>query len=175
MYVVSQMTSKNPNVHVSHTDIKSANGIINNLLFLTPNRKLLYVTDTRNGLPSHIFEHLSCFLPGLLALGAHTLDLPAREKELHLWAARGLAYTCWISYSDQATGLGPDQMKMVAGERWMDHVKTWEEEGGVGGVPPGIQEVSRIGDSTRDYVNAQPIYLLRPEVSIGFTFFLGVG
>ena len=43
---------------------------------------------------SHEFEHLSCFLPGLLALGVYTLpELSHRDKDLHMWAARGLAYT----------------------------------------------------------------------------------
>lgn len=48
-------------------------------------------------------EHLSCFLPGLFALGVHVLgeELSEAERELHLWAARGLGQTCWIMYADQ--------------------------------------------------------------------------
>lgn len=84
-------------------DLRSASAIIQNLLFLSPKRRLLYVTDLQSGTPSHIFEHLSCFLPGLLALGAQTLDLPQHDKELHQWAASGLAYTCYMTYADQAT------------------------------------------------------------------------
>ncbi|KAH0835805.1 glycoside hydrolase [Lanmaoa asiatica] len=53
--------------------------VINNLLFLTPERHLLYVTDStmwkRGIAPSHSFEHLACFFPGLLALGVHLLPL----------------------------------------------------------------------------------------------------
>ncbi|KAH7907888.1 glycoside hydrolase family 47 protein [Hygrophoropsis aurantiaca] len=53
--------------------------ILLNNLFLSPTRQLLYVTDIAqfkaSTRVSHAFEHLSCFLPGLLALGAHTLPL----------------------------------------------------------------------------------------------------
>ncbi|EEB94866.1 hypothetical protein MPER_06255 [Moniliophthora perniciosa FA553] len=102
--------------------LQASHAIIHNLLYLPPDRDFLYVTDTHftpsnkshPHSPSHNFEHLSCFLPGLLALGHATLkesDFPsADERELHLWAAEGLAYACWLSYADQKTGLGPDEM-----------------------------------------------------------------
>jgi hypothetical protein len=85
-------------------DIQSATGIIDNLLYLSPERGLLYVTDLYPGaLPSGKLEHLSCFLAGTLALGAWAMpELP----KTHRWAAEGLAHTCWITYADQASGLG---------------------------------------------------------------------
>lgn len=98
-------------------DLKSTNAIIENLLYLTPSRKLLYVTDMWEDKPSHTLEHLSCFLPGLFALGVSTLPhdtLPKDVRERHLWAAEGLAETCWITYADTKTGLGPDEMSMEA-------------------------------------------------------------
>ncbi|EGO22314.1 glycoside hydrolase family 47 protein [Serpula lacrymans var. lacrymans S7.9] len=158
--------------------LNSAKGIIDNLLFLTPKRQLLYVTDTIGGKPSHIFEHLSCFLPGLLALGAHTLDLAPAEKQIHEWAASGLAYTCWTSYADQATGLGPDEMVMVAGAtqnvtsgRWVDVVADWVDQGRPGGLPPGLHEppVVKVGTTEeRDYYAKKNSYLLRPETLESF-------
>lgn len=51
---------------------------------------MLYVTDISFGEPTYKFEHLSCFLPGLLALGVHTLELSPRDLERHSWAAEGL-------------------------------------------------------------------------------------
>lgn len=46
------------------------------MLYLSEARNLLYVTDTnRDFRPSHNFEHLSCFLPGLFAVGADQLEL----------------------------------------------------------------------------------------------------
>lgn len=149
--------------------MKAVHSIMKHLLYLTPTRNLLYVTDETNGYPSRIFEHLSCFLPGLLTLGAHTLPLDPNEKQLQIWAAQGLAYTCWITYADHETGLGPDEMVMDAWQdeldgRWLPHVQAWEAQGRPGGVPPGLKEVPTQPNGFRDYSTRQPGYLLRPEV-----------
>ena len=128
-----------------------------------------------NGTPSHAFEHLSCFLPGLLALGAHTLGpaLEPRVRDIHAWAAQGLAYTCWMTYADHETGLGPDVMRMDPvlrteenpyGGLWLYQVEQWEEAGKPGGVPPGLREGPPMPDGKRDYRATRAAYLLRPEV-----------
>ena len=152
-----------------YIDIKSATGIINNLVYQTPTRGLLYPGDIYHGSFDHRYEHLSCYLPGILALGAYILpdtELPPRQKEIHRWAAHGLAYTCAILYVEKETGLGFDEIKMTGnGIRWMDVVDEWEL-GGRRGVPPGMGEPEPESDwQKRDY---NPIhanyYLLRPEV-----------
>ncbi|KAE9399903.1 glycoside hydrolase family 47 protein [Gymnopus androsaceus JB14] len=205
--------------------LRATTHIITNLLFLSPKRHLLYVTDTvlsteeHRARPSHIFEHLSCFLPGLLALGAHTLPLDDLAslginledlgnesifgyagkgykllagynlKTLHMWAAEGLAQTCWLSYADMPTGLGPDEMLVYAqgdtrwgetldgfkdggGYPWMDAITKWKGSG-ARGAPPGVgdktpviyTETERLRGSgrARDYTIKKPGYLLRPE------------
>jgi len=174
--------------------ITSANGVINHLLYISTNRSLLYATDLYQGvksLPTHRYEHLTCFLPGLLALGAHTLDLNEKDKKRHMRAARGLAYTCYVSYADQASGLGPDVLQVVNGTKWVDALDEWENGGkleveepsmidegevkkrdGVG-IPPGLGEPPIEARSSsldwaekrarRDYSNAAAGYLLRPE------------
>ncbi|KAG6374849.1 glycoside hydrolase family 47 protein [Boletus reticuloceps] len=119
--------------------------VINNLLYISSQRELLYVTDStihmNQTATSHSFEHLSCFFPGLLALGAHLLplnnletiginitqlgdDLPPKYRQgyealadfdladLHIWAAEGIAQMCYLSYADQPSGLGPDTVSM---------------------------------------------------------------
>ncbi|KAJ1816000.1 hypothetical protein LPJ75_002170 [Coemansia sp. RSA 2598] len=48
-------------------------------------------------------EHLACFYPGLLALGAQVLDRPQ-----DMAVAEQLAYTCYMSYKTSPTGLGPE-------------------------------------------------------------------
>jgi mannosyl-oligosaccharide alpha-1,2-mannosidase len=163
--------------------LKSTRSIINHLLFLSPNRELLYVTDLRDGgTPSNRFEHLSCFLPGLFALGAHVLPssptaaddsalrFTERDRQLHEWAARGLAYTCWLTYADQATGLGPDVVQMHSkspgrNERWIDALEKWEQDHHPRTDPPGLKEVEPERDpDKRDYSNTSPTHLLRPEV-----------
>ncbi|KAG6883681.1 hypothetical protein C0992_008139 [Termitomyces sp. T32_za158] len=152
--------------------LRSMNAVINNLLYLTPKRQLLYVTDTRDSEPSHTFEHLSCFFPGLLALGVHTLDLPTKDRELHSWAAEGLARTCWATYLDTETGLGPDEVQMLPGAwvvggkgLWIKHLREWEEKGRQGD-PPGLGEVEKAEE--REYMLKKRKFLLRPETLESF-------
>ena len=149
------------------TDIQTANTILSTLIYVSSPRGLLYVTDVFPiPKPSHKFEHLSCFLPGLLTLGASTLPLSPHDRQLHQWAAQGLAYTCWITYADSETGLGPDEMAMKPGSKWLDAVDAWERQGRPGGVPPGLAEVppARGKKAQKDYTEMKTGYLLRPEV-----------
>jgi mannosyl-oligosaccharide alpha-1,2-mannosidase len=151
--------------------IKSATGIINKLIYQTPTRGLLYAIDIIHGSPYHRFEHLTCYLPGVLALGASTLpdtELSPRDKEIHRWAAHGLAYTCAISFLDQKSGLGAEEMRMSGdGRRWMEVVDEWELQGGrqSGELPPGMGEPEPERDpKKRDYSTSYPnVWLLRPE------------
>jgi mannosyl-oligosaccharide alpha-1,2-mannosidase len=121
------------------------------------------VTDVRGQFPSYSLEHLSCFLPGLLALGAHSLspnELSPEARKLHAWAAEGLANTCWASYHDSATGLGPDIMYFPSGSvKWTDALKMWD---GVG-LPPGVGDAERKTEDF-EYGYKSGAYLLRPEV-----------
>ncbi|KAF8552304.1 glycoside hydrolase family 47 protein [Imleria badia] len=203
--------------------------VINNLLFLTPERHLLYVTDAfmwkRAVTPSHLFEHLACFFPGLLALGVHLLPLNHLDvlginvtaladdmlptdryafnelakfnlADVHLWAAEGLAQTCYLTYADQPSGLGPEIVRMDVEElgsiRWMDAMRAWKEgRDGRDAPPPGIgdmkpwtspldtnvtvEELVRPGRrkgkaSTfgRDYLIQNKAYYLRPETVESF-------
>lgn len=92
---------------------RTISGIIEHNLFLSPGRGLLYVTDFTSNWVSRRFEHLSCFLPGLLALGAEMLPdgaLTADERELHKWAAQGLGEACATMYNDNPTGLGAEEV-----------------------------------------------------------------
>ncbi|EIW79066.1 glycoside hydrolase family 47 protein [Coniophora puteana RWD-64-598 SS2] len=189
--------------------IDAANGILTHLFYSTPNRGLVYVTDTVSslsspsggggaGAPTHRLEHLSCFLPGLLALGVQTLGsagggegaLSAYEEEMHMWAAKGLAYTCAASYGDTATGLGPDELRMeqrvllspgesggqqpeyetrARPEHWARKYDRWVEQGRPGGVPPGtyaggfLEGGEGRASGARDWTVLKSAYLLRPE------------
>jgi hypothetical protein len=192
--------------------------VINNLLYVSSQRQLLYVTDStisgNRTATSHSFEHLSCFFPGLLALGAHLLplnnlettginitqlgdDLPPKYRQgyealagfdladLHLWAAEGIAQTCYLSYADQPSGLGPDVVAMRLGKsgniRWIDAMQRWKESGQPGS-PPGVGDKrpwvgnpkaktameKRVDTITRDYGIRNTAYYLRPEAIESF-------
>ncbi|KAF8509918.1 glycoside hydrolase [Gautieria morchelliformis] len=168
--------------------MKSMTGILDNLVFLSRTRNLLYVTDSfGNIFPSRKFEHLSCFFPGLLALGAGTLPdsiMSKQQRELHMWAAEGLAHTCWVMYADRPSGLGPEIVVFDSWARtgteapppsqdwkrelWMEHVHAWEQGGRQGGKPPGVGNAGMpLGfdedAGPLDYSISMPSYLLRPE------------
>ncbi|KAF8582066.1 glycoside hydrolase family 47 protein [Ramaria rubella] len=158
--------------------MQSMTGIIENLLFLSHTRNLLYVTDTSSAdfAPSRRFEHLSCFFPGLLALGVDTLPssvMTNEQRELHKWAAEGLAHSCWVLYADQPSGLGPEIITFESRgsdwqqEKWMNHVRRWKEEGKKDGKPPGVANAGmpvKVSEGAQtDYIAHTPSYLLRPE------------
>ncbi|KZT41641.1 seven-hairpin glycosidase [Sistotremastrum suecicum HHB10207 ss-3] len=125
----------------------STKGILQNLLYLSPTRSLLYPTDLNRGYPSGRFEHLSCFYPGLLAIGVpeiYPLD-PALAEKMS-WAAEGMAWSCYIMYGDQVqggrgSGLGPDEARMdrvaynktlhgLGGEGGGERQDVWEKKNG---------------------------------------------
>ncbi|KAI9468356.1 hypothetical protein H4R22_002063 [Coemansia sp. RSA 1290] len=60
-------------------------------------------------------EHLACFYPGLLALGAQVLDRPQ-----DLVTAEKLAETCFITYNMTETKLGPERVYFMdnGSNRW---------------------------------------------------------
>ena len=57
------------------------------------------------------FDHLTCFVPGMLALGAHA---HAGINATWEWeVAHELLHTCSVLYSRQETGLGPESVVFV--------------------------------------------------------------
>ncbi|KAF9645503.1 glycoside hydrolase family 47 protein [Thelephora ganbajun] len=186
--------------------LKLTTFVINNLLYLSPTRHMLYVTSLHvtHGSPSGVLEHLSCFFPGLLALGAHLLplddlsslgidylglaaNLSSRDREgytilskynlrkLHMWAAKGLTETCYLTYADQPSGLGPEEILFVSGGvRWMKVMEQWRERGGRGPIPglgkkepvviPSYDSETQYKKHVQmDYWVRTGAYLLRPE------------
>jgi len=57
-------------------------------------------------------EHLMCFLPGWLSLGASMPRANATRKR-RLALAESIANTCWHMYHHQPTGLGPERVKSM--------------------------------------------------------------
>lgn len=152
-------------------------------MYISKTRHLLYITDINRDAPSGRMEHLSCFFPGLIALGLHILPdsiyESADEKLLLQYAAEGLAHTCWVLYADQATGLGPDEVVFEPygsgsdeweSGRWVNHMNEWIEQGKPEGKLKGVHNLSqpRRGnpDLPLDYKYQNAHYLLRPEVCL---------
>ncbi|KAG8762038.1 hypothetical protein FRC15_008679, partial [Serendipita sp. 397] len=155
----------------------AAREAIYKLVFLSRTRQLMYITEVDGDSPRGNMQHLSCFFPGVLALGNYLLDdseISPSDRELFQWAAEGLAYTCWVLYADQITGLGPEEVRFhpYNGDdnyetgRWMRHLERWKGKGRKGGVPPGLKQPPPVPGKKHkqkdyDYVNGA--YLLRPE------------
>lgn len=150
--------------------MRSADAIIEHMLYISPRRQLLYATDVLRATlrPVGDFQHLSCFLGGLLALGAATVPgAPPR----HRWAAEGLAHTCWVTYADSATGLGPESVFFrdeARGRPWVDVLAEWEAQG-AHGAPPGTEQAVPVqGEEDTEYEIRDKRYLLRPETIESF-------
>lgn len=60
----------------------------------------------------HSMEHLTCFVPGVLALGAPYQEYPKR-RERHMRLAADLAYTCFQMYDQQPTKIAPERVKSL--------------------------------------------------------------
>ena len=52
-------------------------------------------------------DHLVCFMPGLLALGAHKQP-PSKRRSRDIKIAKALMYTCWQMYARTPTGIAPE-------------------------------------------------------------------
>ncbi|XP_040261918.1 endoplasmic reticulum mannosyl-oligosaccharide 1,2-alpha-mannosidase [Bufo bufo] len=83
--------------------IQAIEGVKKNLLRKSEPNKLTFVGELSHGHFSPKMDHLVCFLPGTLALGAHngiTSD--------HMEIAVALMETCYQMYKQMETGLSPE-------------------------------------------------------------------
>ncbi|XP_050949505.1 endoplasmic reticulum mannosyl-oligosaccharide 1,2-alpha-mannosidase isoform X1 [Labeo rohita] len=83
--------------------LQAIEGVKKNLLRQTSPGKLTFVGELSNGRLNPKMDHLVCFLPGTLALGAHN-GLPADHMDL----AVQLVETCHQMYAQMETGLSPE-------------------------------------------------------------------
>ncbi|KAL1528883.1 hypothetical protein AB1Y20_010206 [Prymnesium parvum] len=97
--------------------LESVKGMQNKLVRVEDG--LTYIAELKAGLEDRKMDHLVCFVPGMLALGAQ--HIPEVHDE-HMELAARLAETCYNMYSRQRTGLAPEFVnfrngKMVVGAR----------------------------------------------------------
>ena len=95
-------------------------GMRKHLVAYTKNAKLTIVGERPHGLDRPLWpkmDHLVCFLPGTIALGATGGKPLSEAKKSPEWTARHdeeillakeLTKTCWATYLDTKTGLAPE-------------------------------------------------------------------
>jgi Glycosyl hydrolase family 47 len=93
------------------------NGMTSKLLKRSRPSNLLYVADWDGGSTQDKMDHLVCFVPGMLALGAFTAAGTPGEANAarDLQNAKALAYTCYQMYERQATGISPEFVEFPGG------------------------------------------------------------
>ncbi|KAG1051668.1 hypothetical protein G6F43_006138 [Rhizopus delemar] len=80
--------------------------------------------DTQRELSEDYMDHLTCFVPGMLAMGSKTFNEP---EDLEI--AKGLLETCVFMYRTSATGLSPETWYIDKTEKYnpMTYNKTKQE------------------------------------------------
>lgn len=93
--------------------LEAMEGVEALLMKRTPRNNLLYVGELLTGGKDFKpkMDHLTCYLPGTLALGVH-YGLPKK----HMRLAEDLAYTCYQTYAMQPTFLAPEISYFSLGE-----------------------------------------------------------
>ncbi|XP_047237884.1 mannosidase, alpha, class 1B, member 1b isoform X3 [Girardinichthys multiradiatus] len=88
--------------------LQAIEGVKKNLLQKSSPNGLVFVGELSHGQFSPKMDHLVCFLPGTLALGAHN-GLPADHMDL----AKELMQTCYQMYVQMETGLSPEIVHFI--------------------------------------------------------------
>jgi mannosyl-oligosaccharide alpha-1,2-mannosidase len=96
------------------------NGMTRKMLLRTTPSQMEYVAEWHGNGPVHKMDHLACFVPGMLALGAYTakdgVGSGTENVQRDLQNAKALAYTCWQMYEQQKTGLAPEYVDFRPGQ-----------------------------------------------------------
>ncbi|GAA5795493.1 hypothetical protein HPULCUR_000851 [Helicostylum pulchrum] len=164
---------------------QSIDSMKSHMLVQVPGVKFLYLTpyDTDRKLKTNAMDHLTCFVPGMLAIGSKIFNRPDDMK-----VARGLLDTCVHMYRSSNTHLSPEiwsvgkdavqynamtygksEEELTEARSW----KSWRNRNIVRPPPPPpkkqepIQKFSRVLDDVPDTPDGTVIYdtryLLRPE------------
>lgn len=133
--------------------IESMEGMQKHLVYFSSSvsmGNLTYITRASLGgnnvyTPNFSFEYMTCFVPGLLALGVHTLPkLSAATQMQYKVLAEQVAHTCFVIGNVTRTRLPPDNVVFLTGRE----------------VP---------------YIPANPKYLMRPEAAESWFYLSRIG
>ena len=89
---------------------KAMDGVMEKLLMTSSATGLAFLSDWDGRSNNRKMDHLVCFMPGLLALGAYTdpKGPTSKRAKRDLAVAKALMFTCREMYHRQATGLSPE-------------------------------------------------------------------
>ncbi|GAB4814643.1 hypothetical protein N2152v2_001689 [Parachlorella kessleri] len=88
--------------------------MIDRLVF-TSKEGFMYIAEFDRASVKHKFDHLVCFVPGMLALGVHSGAVAGEKAKQYMQVAAGVTETCWQMYHTQPTGLSPEYIQFSAG------------------------------------------------------------
>ena len=93
-----------------HTYQQSVQEVKDHLLGHTFHSKLPFIgkSTSPHSIPLPVMDHLSCFYPGMLALGLLNGLHPDQSA-----LAAGLTHTCYYAYEAMPTGLAPDIFRLI--------------------------------------------------------------
>lgn len=80
-------------------------------LVFTSRAGLQYVAEFDRSTVKHKMDHLACFVPGMLALGAMTHAVQGAKAQRYLDVAGNLSHTCWQMYRSTPSGLSPEYVQ----------------------------------------------------------------
>ncbi len=95
---------------------RAMDGVMSKLLQTSAGTGLAFLGDYNGYSVKRKMDHLVCFMPGALALGAYTnpegVDSERSKRDLSV--AKALMYTCYQMYKRQATGISPEYVEFPA-------------------------------------------------------------
>ena len=92
---------------------KAIDGLIEKLLLTSSIDELAFVSDWNGRYNNRKMDHLVCFVPGMLALGAYTnpegIDSIRSKRDLSI--AKALMYTCYQMYHRMKSGISAEYVE----------------------------------------------------------------
>ena len=97
---------------------QSMNGVMDLLLASSSPGNLVFVADWNGRSQHRKMDHLVCFLPGILALGAHTdpLGADSERAKRDIAVAKSLMYTCHEMYHSTKSGIAAEFYEFPKGK-----------------------------------------------------------
>ena len=92
-------------------------GMVDLLLKASSPSQLAYISDWNGHSNEHKMDHLVCFMPGVLALGAYNdpLGFSSKRAKRDLAIAKALMYTCYQMYARMASGISAEYVEFRDG------------------------------------------------------------